>query len=689
MQAKAVAFIGVMLSFTVHGTADDWPQFRGPNCSGISTTSKPLPAKFSETDNVLWSKELGDGVGCPVVVDGRVFISAMVDPQTVGLYAFDATNGSLLWMRKWETGLLNPVHESNSHASTTPAADSERVYFYFSTLGMIAVDTQTGEDVWRCELPVPFYVFKWGPAMSPVLYKNLLLFVQDDDLLPAFYAIDKTSGEIQWKDDRHDMSSSYSHPVINQTEQGDEIIVAGTGLLIGYDPATGKRRWHAKSLLRNIKTTPVCRNGTIFVSIQSGGIANQWLASADQAETGNNDGKLSKAEVQAMLPNRQVPQAFYEKTFGRGDLNGDGFLEGEELDLAFLDPNNVAGARFNSEKPADEYIMAIRGGGSGDVTDTHVLWKHRTKHTDHIVSPMVLDGRMLLVKGGGIATCFELEEGAPLWGPKRIRNASVYLASPIYGDGKIFMAGENGFVVVMENGPELKVLAKNDMGDSIIGTPAIAEGRLFVRTRSKLICISDEAEFTTLFDGKSLQGWTGDENSYRLENGHIVCVKGSSGNLFTEKEYADFDFRFEFRLTPGANNGLGIRCPLRDQGNLNLEGTELQILDDSADKYKDLNPYQYHGSVYGVVPAKRGHQKKVGEWNSQQVICHGPQIKVVLNGVTIIDANLDEASTPETLDKLEHPGLKRKQGHIGFLGHGDVVEFRNIRVKELMDRSAL
>ncbi len=469
--------------------ADDWPQFRGPNCTGIATSTNPLPVEFSETEGVRWSAPLGDGVGSPVVAAGRVFVTEMTGKQTIALAAFDLDSGKLLWRRQWKTGPLRNVHETNSGASTTPAADGKQVYFYFSTLGMLAVDAATGEDVWQLKLPVPFMVFKWGPAMSPVLYKDLILFCQDDDLHPAMYAIEKSTGEIRWKDDRNDMAVNYSHPVVCHTATGDEIIVAGTGLLLGYDPQTGKRLWKAKTLLRNIKTTPVVVDDVIYISVQSGGIANQWLASADQVETGNNDGRLSKAEMQAIAGEAEIPPAFYEKTFGRGDKNKDGFLEGEELDRAFLHADNFAGASYDSENAADEFIMAVRAGGRGDVSHTHLLWRRATKHTDHIVSPFVLDGRMLLVKGGGITTCFSTQDGQPVRKTKRLPNASQYFASPIYGDGKIYIAAENGNIVVIANTAKLTVLAKNDMGDSIIGTPAIADGRLIVRTRSKLICV--------------------------------------------------------------------------------------------------------------------------------------------------------------------------------------------------------
>lgn len=189
-----------------------------------------------------------------------------------------------------------------------------------------------------------------------------------------------------------------------------------------------------------------------------------------------------------------------------------------------------------------------------------------------------------------------------------------------------------------------------------------------------------EAGFIPLFNGENLDGWTGDTKGYAVEDGEIVCKPG--GNMFTKDDYADFVLRFEFKLTPGANNGLGIRMA-SDGKDAAYQAMELQILDNTADKYKDLQDYQYHGSIYGVVPAKRGHLRPVGEWNEQEVIANGTHIKVTLNGVVIVDADIAEASKDGTIDEREHPGLLRPSGRIGFLGHGDVLYFRNIRVKPI------
>lgn len=216
----------------------------------------------------------------------------------------------------------------------------------------------------------------------------------------------------------------------------------------------------------------------------------------------------------------------------------------------------------------------------------------------------------------------------------------------------------------------------------------VAYRDLYIREipRPKPYVLSDEekkAGYKMLFDGTNMHEWVGNTQNYVIENGDMVIypTNGGHGNLYTKDEYKNFSFRFEFLLTPGANNGLGIRAPL--EGDAAYEGMELQILDSEADIYKDLHVYQYHGSVYGVIPAKRGFLKPVGEWNVEEAIVDGTHIKVILNGTVILDGDIADARKNGTLDHKEHPGLKRETGHIGFLGHGSIVRFRNIRVKTL------
>jgi hypothetical protein len=196
----------------------------------------------------------------------------------------------------------------------------------------------------------------------------------------------------------------------------------------------------------------------------------------------------------------------------------------------------------------------------------------------------------------------------------------------------------------------------------------------------------EEVGFEPLFDGSSLFNWTGNTTDYYPVNGELVVdpKRGGKGNLYTKKEYGDFHMKFDFQLTPGANNGLGIRTPL--EGDAAYVGMELQILDNTSPIYAKLQPYQYHGSVYGIIPAKQGFLKPVGEWNEQEVIAEGNRIKVILNGEVITDGDIVQAIKDGTPDHKEHPGLLNKTGHIGFLGHGSPLKFRNIRIKEIIKK---
>jgi hypothetical protein len=189
--------------------------------------------------------------------------------------------------------------------------------------------------------------------------------------------------------------------------------------------------------------------------------------------------------------------------------------------------------------------------------------------------------------------------------------------------------------------------------------------------------------FSLLFDGTNINQWTGNTAGYLIQEGALVVSpeNGSVGDLYTKETYSDFIYRFDFQLTPGANNGIGVHAPL--EGDAAYLGMEIQVLDSEDPQYAKLQPYQYHGSVYGVMPAKRGYLKPTGEWNNEEIMVKGTKIKVTLNGTVILDGDYMVASKNGTIDHNEHPGLLNKTGHLGFLGHGDVLRFKNMRVKRI------
>jgi len=453
--------------------AEDWPQFRGGNGSGVSS-SKALPLDFSAESKVAWKVKLGDGIGSPIVKNGRVFTTAMVSEQKLGVFGLDVTSGKQLWRTEIETGALPRITPPNSHASSTPAADGGRVYVHFSTIGLLAFDANTGAEVWRYAMPKPAYLMDWGAASSPIVHDGMVIFCQDDDLAPFLVAVDAKTGKEKWKTLRKDVLAGYALPVMCEANGRTDLVIAGSGKLKGYDPATGKELWTCNTLLRTIMTSPVVHDGIIYIAVQSYGDATRTLKHAllEWLDT-NQDGILARAET---------PKEFHER-FDASDKNKDKVIGPEEIDTAFQSPENMAAG--------GNIIQAVKGGGSGDVTKTHLLWNRDQKTPSNLSSPLFYNNRLYLVKSGGMSSCYDTRDGRTLWERSRIGNLGDHFASPIAADGKVYIAGKNGFIVVLEDGPELKVLGKNDIGEEIIATPAIADGRLFIRTRENLICVSN------------------------------------------------------------------------------------------------------------------------------------------------------------------------------------------------------
>lgn len=455
--------------------AEDWPQFRGQNASGVSTSASPLPVSFSTQSNVAWSVELGDSVASPVICQGRVYTTAMVGERTLGVFCFDAKTGAKLWQRELATGELPRITPPNSHAAATPACDGKRVYIHFSTLGLIALDVNSGEQVWHYPLPTPAYLMDWGSAASPIVYNEVVYFNQDDDLDPTLFAVDAATGKLRWRVARPEMLAGYSIPVICEAGGRTDLVVAGTGKLKGYDPQTGREVWSCHTLPRTMMTSPVVRDGVIYLSVQSYGDESRTLKFALLEWLDTNQDTI--------LERKEVPKEFW-KRFDQSDKNQDGKLAEGELDTAFQAADNQVGG--------GSLIQAVRGGGTGDVTKTHVVWNLKNRSPSNLSSPLVVGQQLFVVKKGGLSSSFDTVSGETLWQLKRIQNLGDYFGSPVAGDGKIYVPGENGFMVVLAQGPNLEVLARNDMGESCLASPAIAEGRIYIRTRHHLYCIANQ-----------------------------------------------------------------------------------------------------------------------------------------------------------------------------------------------------
>lgn len=411
----------------------------------------------------------------------------------------------------------------------------------------------------------------------------------------------------------------------------------------------------------------------------------------------------------------------FVKVFNEVDLTGWKGLVADPLKRAKMDAKTLAEAQAKADAAAKESWKPMNG-------ELHFLSHGNNLATvkqygdfEMLVDWKIIDDK----KGEGDAGIYL--RGTPqvqIWDNSRVKvgaqvgsgglyNNKVHPSKPLkvadnkldeWNTFRILMKGDrvtvylNGELVtdnvILENywDRNLPIFAEEQIELQAHGSP-VAYRDIYIREipRPKPFELSAQEKkegFKVLFDGTNMYNWTGNTTDYVIEDGNIAIRpkpgKGSGGNLFTKEEFSDFIFRFEFQLTPGANNGLGIRAPL--QGDAAYQGMELQILDNEATIYKNLKEYQYHGSVYGTLPAKRGYLKPIGEWNYQEVIVKGPKIKVILNGTVILDGDITNARKNGAADGKPHPGLMRESGHIGFLGHGSPVQFRNIRIKDLSEK---
>ncbi len=511
-------FVVLSLALVAPVHAEDWPQFRGSNGSGVSS-SQNLPREFSAESNLAWKARLGEGIGSAVVKNSRVFATAMAGENKAAVVGLDAADGRQVWRTEFDTGTLPRITPPNSHASSTPATDGERVYVHFSTVGLLAFDFATGAEVWRHSMPRPAYLMDWGAASSPIVHDGLVIFCQDDDLAPFLVAVDAKTGKEKWKTLRKDMLAGYALPVLCEANGRTDLVMAGSGKLKGYDPATGKELWTCNTLLRTIMTSPVVHDGIIYVAVQSYGDSTRTLKHAllEWLDT-NQDRILSRDET---------PKEFHER-FDASDKNQDKMIGPEEIDTAFQSSENMAAG--------GNIIQAIKGGGSGDVTKTHVLWNLDHKTPSNLSSPLFYNNRLYLVKSGGMSSCYDAKDGKTLWDRSRLGNFGDYFASPIAADGKVFIAGKNGFIVVLEDGPELKVLGKNDIGEEIIATPSIADERLFVRTRENLFCVAAGGSKASLAEAPVLP--TSSEMTVRPSGGSRMW-NGYTGNAMGQEAWTE------------------------------------------------------------------------------------------------------------------------------------------------------
>lgn len=478
-----------------------WNQFRGPNGSGVGVGCHP-PVTIAPGSEA-WRTPVPPGNSSPVLWAGRVFLTAVEGGRLVTL-AVDTHSGAVSWKRLAPQARLETVHAANSVAASTPCVDDQGVYVYFGSFGLIGYDHQGGVR-WEKAIPTPRSLY--GMATSPILHGRLVILVLDDEAnledsqlsRSKVMALDQTTGEVVWETPRPLHRSAWATPMIWRHAGEADLIVLGNGRLVAYEPRTGQEKWYVNGFSREPIAVPIADDAHLYASVSMRGGGGEarldpepfWVAALQFDR--NGDGRVAREEVSEHftvplrpelpaghpgfgLPLPSDPVKRRERQFALfdwRDKDKDGFWTKGEF---------LAEMTLGQDRPN---LAAIRPGGTGDVTDSHVSWNLRTGIPE-IPSPVLYEGRLYLVRDGGLLTCVRSDTGEVVY-RERLGAAGQYAASPVIANDHLYAISAQGVATVVRCGDTFNVVQQTDLGASVMATPAISVDTLFVRTAEALI----------------------------------------------------------------------------------------------------------------------------------------------------------------------------------------------------------
>ena len=460
-----------------------WPQFRGLGGGAIGADGPNYPVKFGKNENVLWQTKLPAGNSSPCIWGSRIFLTGFdKDKNLLETLCLDRANGQILWRATLPAAKLeSSLHPANGPATPTPTTDGQHVFVYFGSFGLAAYDF-AGKEIWRRPLPMPELMFATGS--SPVIAGQFLILAYPGKQ-PALMAFDCSTGATVWKKERPRFRLSYATPMVRESESGPEIVLIGSSGVAAYDPKDGSERWWVGGLMGAGITSPAAGDGLIFVNAHfPGGDPEDPMKLPDFGELlkkfdTNKDGKLTDVELPKdyVLFNRgstaAVDNITVEDLFSSIDKNRDGMLDKTEWEQA-----SIAYAKRESS------LVAIRPVGQKDIGKDQIVWKEK-RSLPEVPSPLFYQGRLYLVKDGGMISCLDAKTGSVVY-RKRLGATGIYYASPVAGGNRVYAASRDGVVVVIQADDKGEVLAKNDLGEAIVASPALVDGKLYVRTEGRL-----------------------------------------------------------------------------------------------------------------------------------------------------------------------------------------------------------
>lgn len=451
-----------------------WPQFRGPNGSGVADGQRP-PVELGPEKNVKWKVAIPSGISSPVIAGDMVVITAL-DGEKLYTIAYQRTDGKERWRAEAQAKQIEAYHKTEgSPAASTSATDGKRIVSYFGSCGLVCYDL-AGKELWKFEMPTAATLGEFGSGTSPIIIDDTVVLVHDEKTDPKVVAVDAKTGQPKWQQKRLSIAS-YCTPVVWETSSGKQIVSAGHGRMIGYDLKTGAEKWFVNGMPAGCTPSPVTSEGTLFFAgggSSSGDDSEMQMPPYDSMLKDldkDKDGALSREEA--------------EKAFGgffdNQDANKDGKVTRDEWDSII---------KFMSE--GKNRAFAVKPGGAGDITTSHLLWS-KTKGLPYLATAIVYRGHYIMVKDGGIVTAYDTKTGAEVY-QERVAAKGQYYASPVAANGHIYFTTLDGTVTVLKAGLDKpEVVATNPkLDERTAATPAIAHDTLWVRTEKHLYAFAEK-----------------------------------------------------------------------------------------------------------------------------------------------------------------------------------------------------
>jgi outer membrane protein assembly factor BamB len=510
--ASVHAIIILLFGLTANGqrAKANWNQFRGPNGQGVAQADR-ICVHFGPDSNVLWKTAVGPGHSSPVIWNNRIFLTAYdsADEKQLITLCINRENGKILWSKVVQAQAKAKSHSMNNPASSTPAADEKHVYVYFGTYGLLCYNHAggtpaaekmrlgPGDLVWERKIDTPKN--KYGMATSPVLYQDkVILVLDDDDRASRLLAVNRDTGKTAWEQPRSLFKAGWSTPMIWRHGDAEELVVLGYKRLTSYKPATGGEIWWAGGFSFETVNIPITGEGLLFASAAALGgrgdpkwdAARTWKMTTEQFDK-NHDNQIQRDEMTEGFAAVLRPELSRDNP-GYGlpirDMNNllKFFDKDENRIISQADWMETMSGFAMFVQPT---LLAIRPGATKDARESHVAWEIH-QGIPEVPSLLYCRGKLYLMQDGGRLTCLDASTSKQLF-RERIGAPGQYIASPIAAGDKVLFASTRGVVTVIQVDDKLNVLARNNFGQKIFATPAIAENKIYLRTAGHLYALGE------------------------------------------------------------------------------------------------------------------------------------------------------------------------------------------------------